>query len=93
VETVAIEGTRIVARVHLSGDANATTVAVAAALRLFARYPIFDRFTLTGGGADLDVSRGQAETWLAPDGLGAVGDPAAWPALLARAVEGFRSAA
>lgn len=93
VEAVTIEATRIAARVRVAGGADAATLAVATALRLFARYPVVDRFTLTGHGADLEVSRAQAEAWLAPDGLAAVNEPAGWAEAVARAVTAFRSGA
>ena len=58
-------------------------LALAAAIRVFDRYPVFDRLILTVGEAETGVSREDVERLLGAEGFAAVRERGRWRQLLA----------
>jgi hypothetical protein len=73
-QAISIEGqhVRVTARGSLSVEPR--LLALAAALRVFARYAVLDRLTLTAGDVEVAVSREQVNRLLGPDGFAALKD-------------------
>jgi hypothetical protein len=63
------------------------TLAMAAAIRLFERYPVFDRLVLTVGHVDTAVSREMVTRVLGPGGFAPLSDPARYREVLYDALE------
>ena len=87
IEAVALEGQtlRVIARLPLPVEPR--TLAVAAAVRLFERYPVFDRLTLTVGSSETRVSRETISRVLGPGGFGPLKDPARYRQVLYDALQ------
>jgi hypothetical protein len=84
IETVALEGQnlRVAAREPLGVDAR--LLALAAAIRVFERYPVLAQLTLTAGGSDVVVSRDEVTRLLGPDGFAPLKDRERFREVLAR---------
>ena len=67
--------------------ADARTLAVSGAVRVFERFPALRDFVLVAGGGEVALSRADVERLLAPEGWPALEDRGRWPEVLARAVE------
>ena len=87
IEAVALEGqtVRVAARRPLAVEPR--TLAMAAAIRLFARYPVFDRLTLAVGSTETRISRETVRRVLGPGGFGALKDPARYRQVLYDALQ------
>jgi hypothetical protein len=59
-------------------------LALAAAIRVFERYPVLARLTLTAGGSDVVVSRDEVTRLLGPDGFAPLKDRDRFRQVLAR---------
>ncbi|MGH7264706.1 MAG: hypothetical protein ACREMB_07600 [Candidatus Rokuibacteriota bacterium] len=73
-QAISIDGqhVRVTARDRLSVEPR--LLALAAALRVFERYAVLDRLTLTAGDVEVVVSREQVTRLLGPDGFAALKD-------------------
>jgi len=89
IEAVALAGqsVRVTARDPLPVDIRA--LAVAAAIRVFERYPALDGLTLTVGSQAVALSRQEVERLLGPDGFARLKDREAARELLERAIDDF----
>jgi hypothetical protein len=89
IEAVALEGqdVRVTARDPLPVQPRA--LAVAAAIRVFDRFPALDRLTLAVGDARVTVSRQDVERLLGPDGFARLKDRAGAREVLERAIRDF----
>ena len=87
VEVISLVGSRL--RVAAPGPvpAERDTIAVASAIRVFARFQALDALVLAGGDADARVSRADVERLLEPEGFAAIRDRGRWPRGLARALQ------
>jgi hypothetical protein len=87
IEAVALDArtVRVTARRPLPVEPQ--TLAMAAAIRLFERYPVFDRLVLTVGKADTAVTRDMVTRVLGAGGFGALRDPARYREVLYDALE------
>lgn len=93
IEGVSLSGRtlRVAARDPLPADA--VTLTVAAAIRVFERFGVLDTLVLAGEHGELRLTRPEVERLLAPDGFPAREERARWPQLLARAVQRHTGAA
>jgi hypothetical protein len=89
IEAVTLEGqnVRVSARDLLPVDPKA--LAVAAAIRVFDRYPALARLTLSVGNEQLTVSREEVERLLGPDGFSRLRDREAAREVLERAIRQY----
>jgi hypothetical protein len=87
VEAISLVGSTL--RVAAPGPvpAERDTIAVASAIRVFARFQALDTLVLEGGDADVRVLRADVERLLEPEGFAAVRDRGRWPQVLARALQ------
>ena len=74
VESVSLEGSALRIAAPDPLPAARDTLAVASAIRALERFPALDAVILAGGGADVRVTRAEAEAFLAPDGFAALRD-------------------
>jgi hypothetical protein len=81
---------RVTARDPLPADA--VTLAVATAIRVFERFGVLDALVLAGEHGELRLSRAEVERLLAPDGFPAREERTRWPQILARAVQRYTAA-
>jgi len=93
IEAVALEGQTVRVTARLPLPVEPRTLAVAAAIRLFERYPVFDRLTLTVGRTETRVSRETISRVLGPRGFAALKDPARYHQALYDALEAQRAEA
>ena len=89
IEAVALEGqdVRVTARDPLPVQPRA--LAVAAAIRVFDRFPALDRLTLAVGDARVTVARQDVERLLGPDGFARLKDRDGAREVLERAIRDF----
>jgi hypothetical protein len=89
IEAVALEGqdVRVTARDPLPVQPRA--LAIAAAIRVFDRFPALDRLTLAVGDARVTVSRQDVERLLGPDGFARLKDRDGAREVLERAIRDF----
>jgi hypothetical protein len=87
VESVSLEGSALRIAAPDPLPAARDTLAVASAIRALERFPALDAVILAGGGADVRVTRAEAEAFLAPDGFAALRDRGRWPQVLSRALQ------
>lgn len=89
IEAVALEGqnARVTARDPLPVQPRA--LAVAAAIRVFDRYPALDGLTLVVGDTRVTLSRQDVERLLGPDGFARLKDRDGARELLERAIRDF----
>lgn len=89
IEAVALEGqnVRVTARDPLPVQPRA--LAVAAAIRVFDRYPALDGLTLVVGDTRVTLSRQDVERLLGPDGFARLKDRDGARELLERAIRDF----
>jgi hypothetical protein len=81
---------RLTARDPLPADA--ATLVVATAIRVFERFGVFDAVVLVSEHGELRLTRPEVERLLAPDGFPARGERGRWPQILARAVQRYTTA-
>jgi hypothetical protein len=74
----------VVTRVPLRIDAR--LLALAAAMRVFARYPVIDRLTVAAGTDEVAVSRDEVTRLLGPEGFAGIEDRARYRMILADAL-------
>lgn len=88
IEALALEGrtVRVTARDPLPVEPR--VLALAAAIRVFERYPVLHRLTLTVGGTEATGSREEVERLLGPEGFSALKDRDRWQRLLAAGLQG-----
>ncbi len=81
-EAITLEGrtVRVTARDPLPVEPR--VLAVAAAMRVFERYPVLTRLTLTVGDTEVSASREEVERLLGPEGFAALQDRDHWRRLL-----------
>jgi hypothetical protein len=72
--------------------ADRHALAVASAIRVFQRFPALDGVVLSGGGAEVTLSRVDVERLLEPEGWRTLEDRGRRPEVLARAVERLTAA-
>lgn len=89
IEAVTLEGqnVRVSARDPLPVDPK--TLAIAAAIRVFERYPALVRLTLSVGNDQLTVSREEVDRLLGPDGFGRLKDRETAREVMERAIREF----
>ncbi len=89
IEAVALQGQniRVTARDLLPVEPRA--LAVAAAIRVFDRYPALDRLTLTAGSQEITLSRQDVDRLLGPDGFERLKDRDGAREVLERAIREF----
>jgi len=87
IETVALEGQTVRVAARLPLPVEPRILAMAAAIRLFERYPVFDRLTLTVGSTETRVSRETISRVLGPGGFRALKDPARYRQVLYDALQ------
>ncbi len=89
IEAVTLEGqnVRVSARDPLPVDPKA--LAVAAAIRVFERYPALDRLTLSVGNEQVTVSREEVDRLLGPDGFDRLKDRNTAREVLERAIRDY----
>jgi hypothetical protein len=89
IEAVTIDGRalRVLIREPLRVEQH--VLALATALRVFERYPVFDELTLVAGRQETRLSRQEIERLLGSDGGRAVLERRRWPQTLARVVQSF----
>lgn len=89
IEAVALRGQelRVTARAPLPAAPKA--LAMAAAIRVFDRYPILARLTLTVDGSEVGVSREEVERLLAPVGFVPLRERGRWRQMLAELVRTY----
>lgn len=87
IEALALEGrtVRVTARDPLPVEPR--VLALAAAMRVFERYPVLHRLTLTVAGAEVTASREEVERLLGPEGFSALKDRDRWRRLLAEGLQ------
>lgn len=87
IEALALEGRtiRVTARDPLPVEPRA--LALAAAMRVFERYPVLDRLTLAVGGTEVTASREEVERLLGPEGFSALKDRDRWRRLLGEGLQ------
>ncbi len=76
IESVTIEGqaVHVTARPALGVEPRA--LAIAAAIRVFGRYAVLDRITLTVGSSEIGVSRDEITRLIGPEGFAPLQEPA-----------------
>lgn len=89
IEAVALRALelRVAARAPLPVAPKA--LALAAAIRVFDRYPILARLTLTVDGSEIDVSREEVERLLAPHGFIPLRERGRWRQMLAELARAY----
>jgi hypothetical protein len=87
IEAVALEGQTVRVAARLPLPVEPRTLAMAAAIRLFERYPVFDRLTLTVGSTETRVSRETIRRVLGPGGFVVLKDPARYRQVLYDALQ------
>ena len=91
--SVALDGTTLRIGMAPALPSDPSVLAVAAALRLLARYPVIDRVLLGDHATEVGFTREQIERLLHPDGFAALDIPGAWSEILARAMRRLASRA
>jgi hypothetical protein len=86
-EHVTLEGGTLCVTVEAPLPADPATLAVAAAIRVFHRFPAFDALRLTTPLGEERLGRADVERLLAPEGFAALQERGRWPQVLARAVQ------
>ena len=89
IEAVALEGQNVHVTARDPLPVAARALAVAAAIRVFQRYPALDRLTLAPGEARVTVSRQDVERLLGPDGFARLKDRDGAREMLERAIRDF----
>jgi hypothetical protein len=86
-QAISIEGqhVRVTARGSLSVEPR--LLALAAALRVFERYAVLDRLTLTAGDVEVAVSRELVNRLLGPEGFAALKDRTRYRQILSHGTE------
>ncbi|MBI3454918.1 MAG: hypothetical protein HY002_03930 [Candidatus Rokubacteria bacterium] len=89
IESVVLEGrnVRVTARERLPVDPRALTVA--AAIRVFERYPALGGFFLTAGSNEVNISREEVDRLIGPDGFARLKDPESALEVLERAIQQY----
>jgi hypothetical protein len=87
VEAISLVGSTLRVAAPAPLPAERDTIAVASAIRVFARFQALDTLVLAGGAADVRVSRVDVERLLEPEGFAALRDRGRWPQVLARALQ------
>jgi hypothetical protein len=92
IEAVTLEGRmlRVTAREPLPVEPR--VIALATAIRVFDRYPILERLTLTTGSAEISLSREEIERLLGRDGFASLREWGRWRQILATAVQAYTGA-
>jgi hypothetical protein len=88
IETVVLAGRALGVGARRPLPVEPRTLAVAAALRLFERYPVFESLSLTVGDTETTVSRETLERVVGLGGFAALRDPARYRQALHDALEG-----
>ena len=83
--TLTAQEVQVVARVPLRVEAR--LLALAAAIRVFERYPVIDRLTVTAGTTEVTVSRDEITRLLGPEGFAGVQELARYRTILADALQ------
>jgi hypothetical protein len=89
IEAVTIDGRALRVSVREPLRVEQHVLALATALRVFQRYPVFDELTLVVGRSETRLSRQEIERLLGPKGWRAVLERRRWPQTLARVVQSF----
>ena len=92
IDAVTLHGAtlRVSARAPL--PAELPVLALATAIRVFERYPVLERLTVTLGEAkddELSLTRAEVARWLGPQGFASLRAWGGWPHALARAVHAY----
>lgn len=87
IEAVALAGQGVQVTAGVPLQVGARLLALAAAIRVFERYPVIDRLTVTAGTVEITVSRDEITRILGPEGFAGVSDPARYRTVLADALE------
>ncbi|HEV8310584.1 MAG TPA: hypothetical protein VGW35_23220 [Methylomirabilota bacterium] len=89
IQAVVLEGqqVRVTARDPLPIEAKA--LAVAAAIRVFDRYPVVDRLLLTVGEDEVRLSREEVERLVGPEGFARLKDREGAREVLTRAIQAY----
>jgi len=88
-DAVALEGRMLHVTAREPLPAEPRVLAVATAIRVFERYPILDRLTLTVGSTEISLGREQVERLLGPEGFASLGEWGRWRQVLARAIQAY----
>ena len=88
-DAVALEGRMLHVTAREPLPAEPRVLAVATAIRVFERYPILDRLTLTVGNTEITLGREQVERLLGPEGFASLREWGRWPQVLARAIQAY----
>lgn len=84
IEGISLEGRTVRVAVREPLSVEPRTLALAAALRVFERYPVLDRLTVATGSAEVSVSRQELIRRLGSDDLGGVRERPRYRELLNR---------
>lgn len=76
IEAAALEGQTVRVKARETLRVEPKMLALAAALRVFERYAVLDRLTLTAGAVEVVVSREDVHRLLGPEGFAVLNDPA-----------------
>jgi hypothetical protein len=91
IEAVAFDARTVRVAVRRPLPVEPPTLAMAVAIRIFERHPVFDRVVLTVGNAETAVSRDMVTPVLGPGGFGALKDPVRYRTVLYDALERWRA--
>lgn len=89
IDGLTLEGTTLRVAVREPLPLDLPTLAVATAIRILERFPVFDRVTVTTHTAEVSLTRDEVERLLRPEGFAALREWGRWRQVLARAVQGY----
>lgn len=89
IQAVTLEGRQVDVRVGEPLPCDPRALAVVAAIRVFARYPVLDRVRLLAGSTEVAVTREEALALLGPRGFGALREPEGARQALADALRAY----
>jgi hypothetical protein len=89
IESLAVTGqaVRVTAREPLRVEPR--VLAVVAAIRVFERYPVFDRLTLSAGSVEISISRQEVNGLLGPDGFASLRERGRAREIVASAIRAY----
>ncbi|PYM66839.1 MAG: hypothetical protein DMD79_02210 [Candidatus Rokuibacteriota bacterium] len=88
-EAIDIDGRTLRVSVREPLEVELHVLALATALRVFERYPVFDELTLGDGVTETRLTRQEIERLLGADGWGAIRERGRWRQTLARIVQTY----
>jgi hypothetical protein len=89
--SVALDGTTLRIRMGPVLPSDPSVLAVTAAIRLLARYPVVDRVVLDDHATEMGFTREQIERLLHREGFAALDFPGGWSDVLARTMRRLAS--